>query len=294
MDPIVHRFRNVASIGKAWKLWKKVVTGLLGSAPELTTRAGVRYVVPPRSDKQGLNAYVLVPLAKVDTYMFPFKVGGRYFTYVADSSETNDTMIQEVLGRVLPPESLAGRAGNVVPHGSTLLVKQEMTMLLAVRPERLHALRELVVKKSDAGVQSTVANAMRSARTARRSIIRVCGLPVDDFVPAERLRSYWRLATAAVMNGRLGSRSIVNMLSLDVLEQIGTHLQECTDFSGRDLSVSGRTLARFEQQGWDWAATSVLRLAAGGFSRGDTSSGSSKRREGAALAGEASAKRGKH
>jgi hypothetical protein len=93
----------------------------------------------------------------------------------------------------------------------------------------------------------------------------------DCFAARARLRAYRRLALSALLNDRLGADSYVaNGLDMDVLTST---VQALERYPGPVATAV--ELQQFDEQGWAWSATSVLRIAPGGFNAGIGTAGSS-------------------
>jgi hypothetical protein len=92
----------------------------------------------------------------------------------------------------------------------------------------------------------------------------------DCFAARARLRAYRRLALSALLNDRLGADSYVaNGLDMDVLTST---VQALERYPGSVAKAA--ELQQFDEQGWAWSATSVLRIAPGGFNAGVGTPGS--------------------
>ena len=161
----------------AWRTWEEAVRSLIDSAPELLTRAGVKHIAPPRSRQQGKNAYVLVPAAH-GIYLHSFAAFGRRFAYAASPGD-HDGMLRDVLRDV--HLDMPSPGGCDMPRGGNIVVAQDVTILLAVQPNSVIAVRTLFEQGADA-MKWGVENALVPDRPGGPSKwISICALPIEQF-----------------------------------------------------------------------------------------------------------------
>lgn len=161
-----------------WKSWKNTVCGLFETVPDLLESADVRYVVPPRSNEHGQQVYCLMPVVK-PVRLFSFSVSGRRFAVMSDPDQANDARVCELLGAFQPPNA-PERRGCTIPPGSQSVIAQDLTILLAMEPECIMAVREL--NRGFADLNAAMADALLHPLS---KWVHVCGLPVEEFVRKE-------------------------------------------------------------------------------------------------------------
>ena len=168
-----------------WETWSALTTKLLVETPGLIERVGVCHVIPPRSKHAGTNAYILIP-CKCEVTMVSFSAEGRRFAWIGPAKSAGREMdeFNATLQEVLPGGQNQQHCVSMAA-GSTSIIAQDMTFLLAVEPDCLMAVRTLF-EKDFRELNEWLMHALNTGKTTKLGYsnwIPVCAFPTEEFLP---------------------------------------------------------------------------------------------------------------